>query len=204
MGREEDLAIATVRRCVEQSATTGDLSVVLRPDVLVMAKRLARLRHEDLRIRYLLGWFHWFRYLSLPDGFDRIDLAASGDLLMPCFIAGEYELPAPLAPLLADQAVPTAYAADFPVDLWQRIVANTPTEHPDRFRREAMLGTALHQRFLQTETDADLDDAITHLRLAVELGPAAHPGHLRIVEPDARDRSGPSRGGPARTVHRPQ
>ncbi|MGH3374461.1 MAG: tetratricopeptide repeat protein, partial [Actinoallomurus sp.] len=192
MGEREGLRAAVQAR-LRQVITTRDLSPVLETAALVEARRLAEILHDgadDVPIRYLLGWLHWYRYQALPEGQDRQDLDTAIGMFTPCFLAGiaDQNLPEPLLPLLADRAVPTATAllqqalgsADQAVlsattQLWQHILTATPTDHPNRAGHLNDLGIALRARFERTGAQTDLDSAIGFGREAVGATPTGHP-----------------------------
>ncbi|MCO5999815.1 CHAT domain-containing tetratricopeptide repeat protein [Actinoallomurus rhizosphaericola] len=182
-------AVAARLARVEESQ---DPTPVLEPEAVQDAHRLTSLLSEndsDLQSRYLLGWLHWYRYQALPEGQDQHDLHAAVDLLTHCFAAGvePEQLPAPLLALLADRAAPIAAALQSTlgradqvllsasVELWQRILAATPTDHPDRAMYLSNLGFGLGVRFERTGALADLEAAIQVGQEAVAATPTDHP-----------------------------
>jgi hypothetical protein len=59
---------------------------------------------EDLEARYLLGWWHWFRFWALPDNEGRSDFEQAVRLLAPIALRNPDLLPTTLAPLLGAPA----------------------------------------------------------------------------------------------------
>ncbi|MFF5488286.1 CHAT domain-containing protein [Streptomyces virginiae] len=148
----------------------------------------------DVEARFALGWLHWYRYLALPEGQDREDLATAAQAFVPCFLVGAGPLPDLLLPALAEFSADTAVAlldqalgghdvslTSAAVQLWQRIVAAVPAEHPDRAAMLTNLGTALRARFEQTGVLADLDDALAVSRQAVRSASAGLPERAEIL-----------------------
>ena len=194
---EREVLLAAVRDVLERVATSENLSTVLEADALDAARQLAGMLRDDdgdLNARYLLGWLHWYRYQALPEGQDRADLVAAIEALAPCSIAGAGELPTALRPVLADHAVPVAteLMRDARIlaepeltaaraDLWQRIVAATPNDHPGRAARLSNMGIAIQAKFKQTRALLDADAAISAAQEAVEATPAEHPDHAGMV-----------------------
>jgi hypothetical protein len=80
-----------------QAIVAGDLSLLLDPGMDAHAEHLTRLlgpgEFDDLQDRWLLGWFHWYRYQALPEGQDQPDLLAAITMFTPCFIAGAGDTP---------------------------------------------------------------------------------------------------------------
>ncbi len=164
---------------------TRDLSLVLSDDVLIHARALDELLHEgdpdELRARFVLGWFHWYRFLALPQGHDENDSLLALHMLTACFIAGADGLPEPLLPTLAKHAVPRAHSllqqaldsgepglASETVELWTRIVDVTPSDDPDKPARMSNLAMALQIRFERIGSRSDLDAAIAAATAALD------------------------------------
>ncbi len=187
MGERERWLMA-VRARLERVSTEQDLSPVLEDSALTEARELERTLiddHGSLLAMNLLGWLHWYRYQALPDGHDQQDLQVAATMFTSCFINGVGDLPGPLLPFLADQAGPTAIellhlaqrsgdqeSLSAATDLWHRILAATPADHPGLARRLSNLGAALQIRFGRTGAVADLDAAIAYFRQAVQATPA--------------------------------
>ena len=196
MGVREDL-LAAVKARVAQVMSTGDYAPVLEPAALNQARQLAALAGDDdlsLQAAYLLGWLHLFRFQALPEGQDRQDLDAAVSMFTPCFINEVGDLPEPLLPVLAGQAIPAATVLlgeatgtgdqaliTRAVDLWQRIVNVLPAGHPGRARCLSNLGMALHARFGQTGSLADLDAATAAFRAALDATPPGHPDQAALL-----------------------
>ncbi|MFE2267478.1 CHAT domain-containing tetratricopeptide repeat protein [Streptomyces griseosporeus] len=196
-GAMRDERLAAVIRRMEQIAEARDPSLSLNPGALADARQLSEgLRGDDgdIEARFALGWLHWYRYLSLPEGQDRRDLAAAAQAFVPCFLVGAGPLPDPLLPELAELSTDTGAAlldqaldgydvslTSAAVQLWQRIVAATPAEHPDRAAMLTNLGTALRARFEQTGELGDLDEALSVSRQAVRDASAGLPERAEIL-----------------------
>ncbi|MGI9003118.1 MAG: CHAT domain-containing protein [Pseudonocardia sp.] len=161
------------------------------------ARRLARmLRNDDsdLETLYALGWFHWYRYLALPECMGRKALKEAVRTLTPCFIASAEALPEPLLPVLVENACDTALAwieqatrtndailMTAAVSLWQRILNTTPADDPDQASYLSNLGVALRARFELVGVQADLDGAISVGREAVQASPVDHPDRAAML-----------------------
>ncbi|MEU9247789.1 CHAT domain-containing protein [Streptomyces sp. NPDC048385] len=170
--REERLAAVQVR--LARGEVTG-------PDALADARGLASvLRDGDLEAAHPLGMLHFARFEA---DHDEADLDQAADLLGPCFVAGMEDLPALLVPVLAAEAVRTAIAwygsgpeaADTPhltatIDLFRRILAAIPADHPRRTPLRSSLAIMLADRAERLGVPADLDEAIRiGQRLAVDV-----------------------------------
>ncbi|MCX4529289.1 tetratricopeptide repeat protein [Streptomyces sp. NBC_01551] len=193
--REELLAAVQARLLHAQGAQ--DLSLLLDPAALIEAEHLARLLDDqDVEGRHLLGWLHWNRYRTLPEGVNQEDLNAALAMFTSCFVhdISDEVLPEPLLPLLADAAVATAVAMhqrvlDSPepaainatTRLWQHILVHTPADHPDRATFLSNLGSALGARFEWLGAAADLDEAVRVGREAVEATPTGHPNRAMCL-----------------------
>ncbi|MGH3926535.1 MAG: hypothetical protein ACRDTT_27340, partial [Pseudonocardiaceae bacterium] len=149
MVRDELLAAVTAR--LGQITAAQDPTLALKWGARRDAHRLARILRDDgsdLGALHALGWLHWYRHVAARDGQDHDALGDASRALTPCFIAGIEALPAPLLPSLAENAVSTAVglleqavSSGDPtrglaaVALWQRVVAATPSSHPERAGR---------------------------------------------------------------------
>ncbi|MFI6149986.1 hypothetical protein [Streptomyces sp. NPDC051109] len=132
-----DAMAARLRRVAE----LHDMTPVLEAEALREARRLAELLSggDDIAVRHLLGWFHWFRHQALAVRTDRVpdqeprqergrglgqgqdrdrdrpDLRIAVQALTACFLAGDDNLPEPLVPVLAEHAA--GYAVQLLADL---------------------------------------------------------------------------------------
>ena len=212
MGEREE-RLEAVRARLQRATTAQDKSPLLEPAALEEAQRLAEVLHDDdgdLEAMYLLGWLHWYRYQALPEGQGLQDLNTTIEMFTLCFITGVGDLPEPLLPTVADQAVSTATTflqqalgstdqalLSATVGLWQRILEATPTDHPNHAMYLNNLGIALRVRFERSGALADLEAAIEAIRAAVEATPTDHPNHAESCPTwGSRCRSGSS--GPGR------
>ncbi|GAA1021365.1 CHAT domain-containing protein [Acrocarpospora pleiomorpha] len=193
---ERDDLLDTVRARLRQVMATGDPSLLLEAAAIADARHLAAGltgQESHLETRRVLGWWHWYRYQALPEGEDQDDLVAAAEMFGVCFLAeiADEDLPEPLLPILAGQAVPHVITLlnqalnsadpdllERGVRLWQRIVELTPADHPARGGFLANLGIALQERFERGGDPADLELAITSLREAVEID---HPDHAAML-----------------------
>lgn len=190
MGEREQL-IAAVRSRLERVAIMRDLSPVLEEMAITEARELTQIIADDPEsepAKYLLGWLFWYRFLGLPEDRRERDLEVAVSIFASCFIDGITDVPEPLLPILADQAIPTAIERlrltqvsddkellSSTTDLWQRILTATPADHPGRAGRLSSLGMALETRFRRTGGTGDLDAAIEAGQEAVRATPADHP-----------------------------
>ena len=195
MGTREVRLAAVVAR-LQRVAARGDLSLVLHPDAVREAQRLAEVdgASGDLMILDALGWLYWFRSQALPGEDSRRELATAVRMLTPCFIANTGDQPVPLLAAFADQAVQEAGSLlqmigesgnqvliSSVVDLWRRITAATPDGHPGRAGRLSCLGIALHTWHIRTGSVADLDAAIEAGRAAVDAA-ADDPVQAKLLD----------------------
>ncbi|MFJ8082919.1 CHAT domain-containing protein [Streptomyces sp. NPDC096205] len=192
--RSEALAAMWAR--LRQVEETRDLSSVLQVEAVRQARELADLlpAQEDLEIRLVLGWFHWYRSRALPAS--EQDLQSAVQAFTPCFVAGLDGLPKPLLPHLAEAAAwhahqmleqaqlspePEPDLLSATVDLWRRILLATPAGHPGRVGYQSNLGSALRMRFDRGEADADLETAIDCFRLAMKATPLGHADRAGLL-----------------------
>jgi CHAT domain/Tetratricopeptide repeat len=189
MGTRETRFAAVAAR-LQRVAAGDNLSLVLHPDAVREAQRLAEVggASGDLTILDALGWLYWFRSQALPGDEGRRELATAISMLTPCFIANVGDQPPPLLATLADQAIQEAGSllqmiresrdqvlVSSVVDLWRRITAATPDSHPGRAGRMSCLGIALHTRHVLTGSVADLDAAVEAGQAAVDAAAADAP-----------------------------
>ena len=190
VGNQEQLRASLQDRLVQATAA-GDLSLLLDPEVTALAEQLTRLLDQDdagnLPTRAVLGWFHWYRSQELADGQDQQDLSAAITMFVPFFLMGTDLVPEQLAPFVAEEAAGAVAALQqaalesndldrisVMVQLWQRILAATPADHPARPGHLYDLGIALRARFEFTGQLTDLNDAIRAGQEAAAIS-ADHP-----------------------------
>ncbi|WP_336114934.1 CHAT domain-containing protein [Streptomyces sp. PTD9-10] len=184
---------------VNQSEDEENPALLLEPAALDEARAVAGYyANGDPDAAYVLGWFHFFRYLALPEGADQDDFEAAHEAFGLCFFLGQPDLPdlpdlpEDMLPNLAGAAVPDAtellersqFSPDpgvlsHVVGLWQRIVRATPDDHPYRADRLSNLWLALHDRYTRLDDPKDLDAAIVVGRAAATSGPSEHPDRAR-------------------------
>ncbi|MFL1376030.1 CHAT domain-containing tetratricopeptide repeat protein [Nocardiopsis protaetiae] len=158
------------------------------------AEEQARVLREGLSdhpspeaVHFVLGWFHWGRYLELPEGADQEALQTAAQDLSTCFLSVDDldSLPEPLIPLLAEMSIPRAFRLmqeameattaepfDAALRAWERITRLTPGEHPTAPGRLSNLGMLLATRFQRLGDFDDLDRAIAAHLDALALIPA--------------------------------
>ena len=82
--REQLLTALKAR--LDQVAAAQDPAPALEPEALDEAHRLAGLLRDDdadIEARFTLGWFHWYRYLALPEDPDGDVLQEAIQALTP-------------------------------------------------------------------------------------------------------------------------
>ncbi|MGC0334467.1 tetratricopeptide (TPR) repeat protein [Streptomyces sp. SAI-170] len=187
-------ALAAMRARLRQVEETGDLASVFEVEAVRQARELADLlpAQDDLEIRLVLGWFHWYRSHARPTREQELQSAVQAFTL--CFVAGLADLPEPLLPYLAEasalhahqmlehaQLSPEPDLLSATVDLWRRILLTLPANHPGRVGYQSNLGSALRMRFDRGEADADLETAIDCFRLAMKATPVGHADRAGIL-----------------------
>ena len=207
-----DTALVAFRDRLSRAASDQDPSGVLTKEALGDAEELAALTDpaDDLDAAYVLGMFHWFRYLALPDGADQDDLIAAARLLAPVFRAEPEAVPEPLRRLYQQtrgqggdtEPDPDAHArrgielfsayertGELPllteaVALFRAMVAATPVGHPNHAVHLNNLGAALERLYQRTGNSAVLAEAVQACRDAVAATPTGHPNqamHLNTL-----------------------
>ncbi|MFD8980066.1 CHAT domain-containing protein [Streptomyces sp. NPDC059564] len=191
--REDELEkrIALVGLRLDRLAREQNLGVVLEPEALVEARRLAAiLRNDesDLEGHYALGWLYTFRYQALPEGAGQRDREEAIAKFTPCFVfgAGEEDLPDELVPDVARHALGFAWriqqglnASPSPAlrarvtNLLQRIAAAIPREH-GHAETLSNLAVIMKSQFDMGGEPRDLDAAIDAARGAVESAATGH------------------------------
>lgn len=176
--------VAAVRSRLDRLAREQDDSVVLEPEALVEAHRLAVLLNgaPDLEGHYLLGCLHTFRYAALPAGSGQRDREKAVEMFAPCFLfgAGAEDFPDELFPDVARHAIgyvaaiqQTMGASPSPAqltrmtDLLERIAAAIPPGESEHAETLTNLSVILKFRFDATGELADLDAAVDAAQEAV-------------------------------------
>ena len=155
----------------------------------------------DVPVAHALGWYHWFRYLVLPEGEDQADLDAAVDWLTHVFPSAPDAVPEELRdqfePALPDEepagADPGAMNTratelmaafqrtgrrellDRAVALFRDLAAAVPDDHPSRAIYLNNLGGALQMLFERTGQLPALTEAVQIARDAVATAPDGHP-----------------------------
>jgi hypothetical protein len=192
---EQAELIGAIQARLQRVTARRDTAELFSPAAEEEARRLTALAQDsgtDLAAAHTLGWLHWYRYLAAsvsgPSGQDDHEMRAAVELFLPCFLMGSGELPGPALLLVADQAEEPAHAmlrqalgspdgafVTGVLELWQRIVAATPPDHPRRASRVSCLGNVFQIRFQRTGQLSDLDEAIRLGRSVLDALPAEHP-----------------------------
>ena len=152
---------------------------------------------HDIKATWVLGMFHWLRYLSLPDGADLEDYTTAVRLLAPVYEADPDVVPSSLhqryeqirslggAPppdpvelnsrarnlinsYLRDGELPLLAEA---VRLFRAALAASDSDDSGLARRQSNLGAALRMLFIRTGEQELLPEAISLLRHAVAAAP---------------------------------
>ncbi|MCX4769808.1 CHAT domain-containing protein [Streptomyces sp. NBC_01285] len=173
-------------------AAEQDLGVVLEPEALVEARRLAAMLKKDesgLEAHYVLGWLHALRYKALPGDAGATDKAEAIAMLAPCFLDGadDEDVPEELFPDVARYAIGFAMSMQKQaetstgpallsqaINLLRRIVAAIPPTDADHANALCNMALALHSRFNKSGEPADLDMAVEVLRSALASAGAGH------------------------------
>jgi tetratricopeptide (TPR) repeat protein len=182
--------LAGLKMRLDEAIAENDLASLLDPGIRAEALRLTEILDEsgDLEARYVLGWFHWLRFLALPEGQDNGALMSAASMFTPCFVSGLDGLPEPLLPLLAERAAALTETAleraldsgdsallSASISLWFRIVNALAADDLRRVMWLSNLGVALRTLFERTGDLASLDAAIQAGRAAADAFPAGHP-----------------------------
>jgi tetratricopeptide (TPR) repeat protein len=199
-GREQDFArenelekrVAVVESRLDRLAREQDLGVVLEPEALVEAHRLAAILGSDvsdLEGHYLLGWLHAFRFQALPEGTGQRDREQAVAKFVPCFVfgAGAEDLPDELLPEVAQHALgfvrkiqkgmstsPSPELLARVTDLLRRVAAVIPPGESEHAETLSDLAVILKSHFAASGEPAVLDAAIDAARGAVESAATGH------------------------------
>ena len=194
--RDYEGAAGAVESRLRAIRASGDLSLALGPDAdrELRELRRARGRDPDLRAAFALGWLHWHRQLTRPDGQAGDDGRRAYAELMPCFIRGLTPIPDGLFPDIAigseheaarllhramtahDEDAILAAAA-----LWRRIQAAVPQDAAEWPATMVMLCVALQGSFECTGHLADLDEAVDAGRRGASAIPPGDGRRARLL-----------------------
>lgn len=196
---DRDLALAALHQHLTRAVERQDETTILDPEAAQAAEHLAAITDpaSDLQVAYALGMFHWFRYLDLPEGMDKDDLAAAVHLLTPVFHDDPDSVPAPLrrfyqqdedpgsdpgALTLRAAALMTGYQSrgepqllDEAIECYRAAVDATADDDTNRAVCLSNLCLALQELFERTGAQDVLAEAMDVGRAAVDLTPANHP-----------------------------
>ncbi|MBA5221654.1 CHAT domain-containing protein [Streptomyces griseoaurantiacus] len=194
--REDELEgrVAAVRSRLNRLAAKQDLGVVLEPEALAEARRLAAILRSDvsdLEGHYLLGWLHAVRYRALPDRTGQRDKEEAVAQFALCFVFGDADaedLPDELLPEVAQHALGFVWKTQQAMsaspspglfarvsDLLRRIAAAIPRGESEHAEMLSDLAVMLKSHFDAGGEPADLDAAIDAARGAVESTATGHP-----------------------------
>ncbi|MFE6018520.1 CHAT domain-containing protein [Streptomyces sp. NPDC056441] len=200
-GREQSFAredemekrIAIVESRLDRMVREQDPGVVLEPEALVEARRLAEILRSDvsdLEGHFLLGLLHTFRYRALPDGAGQRDRQEAVAKFTPCFVFGTdaEDFPDELIPDVAQHALGFVWkiqqgagASPSPVlrarmtDLLRRIAGAIPRGGSEHAETLSNLSVILKSHFDAGGEPADLDAAIEAALGALESTATGHP-----------------------------
>jgi CHAT domain len=95
---QRDLAFASLQRRIYQAAVSADPRMLLDESAAGDARSLQSATDPgtDTAAAHVLGWFHWLRYLTIPDQDARAELSAALSLLAPVYGRNPYAVPEPL------------------------------------------------------------------------------------------------------------
>ncbi|MEU4615188.1 CHAT domain-containing protein [Streptomyces umbrinus] len=170
--------------------TEGDPAHLLNDKAQADARALDGMLDSDpdLRCRFTLGLFHWFRSRLLPDQDALEERARAQDLLLPCYVAGRSDIPATLVPLLAERSLwffterlaeTLAGSAGPPpsawVSAWDRSLREAPSGP-----REEVITRVLPSGGVYTPEQVDL--LIDMTRAIVATTPADHSDRARRLD----------------------
>jgi tetratricopeptide (TPR) repeat protein len=192
--------------------TPSDIERLLRPEALEHARSLARRfpsgappnpQETALGELWALGWFHWYRFLLLPEGRGQGDLEQSLNWFSSVFPHAPEAVPEPVRDHFQEERDPAGSSAageatamaiehydayertgetthiNAAIEFFREAAAATPAGHSDRARRLFNLGAALQARFDLGEAVGDVDEAIVVGREAVAATLAGDPDRAR-------------------------
>jgi tetratricopeptide (TPR) repeat protein len=181
MSAKRDRWLRAIEKRLDRVAQSHDLGPAMEPAALSEAGELALTLTDDresLPARHRLGWLYWYRAQRDPEEQRQQDLQIAVSMFSYCFINGITEhLPEPLLPIVANQASVTAAeleraqgpdeqgARDAAIELWRRVAAATAAG-TGQAAYLSRLGGALFARYERSGAEADLDDAIQHMKQA--------------------------------------
>lgn len=168
---DRDAVADVLRRRLDQAAQTQNSFGLLTGQALAEAAALARTVDTDgdmdAESLLLLGWFHWFRYLVLPEGQGADDFEAAAYYLQPIYEADYDGVPEELQQLFAGKMLVTEEDRSLTLAL---------TDSADVSDRAAELTFLLMA--LQTPHDSAAEPELTRfLQIARQAAAAAPIGH---------------------------
>ncbi|MFF4059263.1 CHAT domain-containing protein [Streptomyces sp. NPDC001668] len=193
--REDEMGkrIAVVESRLDRMVREQNPGVVLEPEALIEARRLAEILRSDvsdLEGHFLLGLLHTFRYRALPEGAGQWDRQEAVAKFTPCFVFGNgaEDLPDELVPEVAQHALgfvwkiqqgagasPSPALRARTTDLLRRIAAAVPRGESEHAETLSHLSVILKSHFDVGGEPAELDAAIDAALGAVESMEAGHP-----------------------------
>lgn len=177
-------------------------SEVISGRARTLAVAVARTAHptleQDMQARYLLGWWHFYRYRVLPIGEDEVELERAFGLWEPLLTEDPEIFPPQLVQLhtlwtigdpsrrafeLLFRYERTGHrpALDEALSRFRALVDNTSTGHPDLHGYLSNLGRALRIRFERTSDVASIEEAVLICRRAARITPPDHQHFAAVL-----------------------
>jgi tetratricopeptide (TPR) repeat protein len=186
-------ALVALRKRFAQAAVEQRADAVLGADAVREAVDLAAATDidRDVEAAYVLGLFHWYRYLGLPESVDEDELTVAAALFGTVRRHAPQEVPEDLEQILREDAFhDPVSAANRALELSRlydrtgkrrllvravgllRRSAGSAADFPGRAIVLMNLGGGLLKLFERSGDEALLTEAIDALRTAVSIGPA--------------------------------
>jgi hypothetical protein len=199
VSRQRDELLTDLRERINRFGADNNPATILSDETRDVADQLQEAVSPsfDFDVLQALGWFHWARYLALPEGQDQADLSIALQLLELVYYTDPDSVPDDVrrhfdrtSPGLTQaralfeagsqglqQALSTRdpAAVDAAADLLGRALDGIPRGHPDWAMCSSNLAAAFGTRFERTGNLADLDRAIDVGEQAVDATPPGHP-----------------------------
>lgn len=174
-----DSALDSLQRRMREAHVTKSAAGLFSAEALREAGVLARAAEsgEDLQAAHLLGMFHWFRYLALPEPHDRRDFDTAVRFLRPVYRVRPRDVPTQLHGLFAgdESGFDAAAAAGHAIQLFEEFQSTGKV--PTLVRAVALLRRALQAT---AEDDPDLAARLTNLGIMLQ-GLFMRSGDMRLL-----------------------
>jgi tetratricopeptide (TPR) repeat protein len=170
---QRDELLAAVWARLHHAHGSGDLSALLEPPAVAEAERLTRLMGDaDVEAWHALGWWHWSRCQTVPEGQAGVELGTAVTLFATCVAQG---VPASVLP---EHVLPYLFDA-----------GPEPALGPGRPGTEAVVSTTArtgqhNQAVLPADRSgalAEMDEAVRAGRQAVRDTPPGHADHAKVL-----------------------